>query len=85
MVFDPNGQVYDIEEIVDHKKGKNGKTFYYVKWKVRFHLFLMDLSINHLLKWNLIFYGDDCLSFYTKSRVMIRTKILGSLKKILHR
>lgn len=34
MGFDSNGPVYDIEEILDHKVDANGKTRYYVKWKV---------------------------------------------------
>lgn len=29
------GPVYDVEDILDHKKGANGKLYYLVKWKVR--------------------------------------------------
>lgn len=32
MSYERSGQVYDVEEILDHKKGANGITYYLVKW-----------------------------------------------------
>lgn len=33
MGYTHNGPVYDVEDVLDHKKGLNGKTYYLVKWK----------------------------------------------------
>lgn len=47
MGFDSlNGPIYDVEKILDHKKGANGKTLYLVKWEVCFCLYFWRLSTN---------------------------------------
>lgn len=32
MSHERNGEVYDVEDILDHKKDANGSTYYLVKW-----------------------------------------------------